>query len=200
MSGEPTASFAFKVHYPDYVRTRGVRPGGQRRPATWASSWPPTGPTTRTSRPAPTAGLPLKVAYHQPCHLKTQQVGMPFFDLLKEIPDLELVNLDAGCCGMAGTFGMKAGTFDLSMETGRPLFERVAEVAPDLIASECSTCRMQLEQATGRPTTHPAQLLAGALRTLAGCTPGSRTHRHDGREKRVHRRALGHGDRPSQDR
>jgi len=88
---------------------------------------------------------------------------MPFFDLLKEIPDLELVNLDAGCCGMAGTFGMKAGTFDLSMETGRPLFERVSEVAPDLIASECSTCRMQLEQATGRPTTHPAQLLAGAL-------------------------------------
>ncbi len=113
--------------------------------------------------PTPTAGLKLKVAYHQPCHLKTQEIGMPFFDLLKEIPDLELVNLDAGCCGMAGTFGMKAGTFDLSMETGRPLFERVADVAPDLIASECSTCRMQLEQATGLPTTHPAQLLAGAL-------------------------------------
>ena len=63
---------------------------------------------------------------------------------------------------MAGTFGMKAGTYDLSMEAGRPLFERVAEVAPDLVVSECSTCRMQLEQATGRPTAHPAELLARA--------------------------------------
>ena len=38
---------------------------------------------------------------------------------------------------MAGTFGMKAGTYELSLEVGRPLFDRVAMVAPDLIASEC---------------------------------------------------------------
>lgn len=162
VSGEPTASFAFKVHYPDYVPTpecalvaNATRDLGEFL-AGHRADHPDLAPT-------PTAGLKLKVAYHQPCHLKTQEIGMPFFELLKEIPGLELVNLDAGCCGMAGTFGMKAGTFDLSMETGRPLFERVAEVAPDLIASECSTCRMQLEQATRRPTTHPAQLLAGAL-------------------------------------
>ena len=72
------------------------------------------------------------------------------------------MNLDAGCCGMAGTFGMRAGTFDLSMETGRPLFERVAEAAPELLISECSTCRMQLAQATGLRTAHPAELLARA--------------------------------------
>jgi len=162
VSGEPTASFAFKVHYPDYVPTAEC--------ALVANATRDLGEFLIGHRadhpdlaPAPTAGLKLKVAYHQPCHLKTQEIGMPFFDLLKEIPDLELVNLDAGCCGMAGTFGMKAGTYDLSMATGRPLFERVAAVAPDLIASECSTCRMQLEQATGCPTTHPAQLLAGAL-------------------------------------
>jgi FAD/FMN-containing dehydrogenase/Fe-S oxidoreductase len=162
VSGEPTASFAFKVHYPDYVPTAecALMANATRDLGEFLAGHRADHPDLA---PAPTAGLKLKVAYHQPCHLKTQEIGMPFFDLLKEIPDLELVNLDAGCCGMAGTFGMKAGTFDLSMETGRPLFERVAEVAPDLIASECSTCRMQLEQATGRPTTHPAQLLAGAL-------------------------------------
>ena len=49
---------------------------------------------------------------------------------------------------MAGTFGMKTGTYDLSMLTGAPLFERVAAVAPDLVASECSTCRMQIAEAT----------------------------------------------------
>ncbi len=161
VSGEPTASFAFKVHYPDITPSEecslvanATRDLGEflvsrraERPE-WA--------------PQPVNEIPLTVAYHQPCHLKTQQIGSPFLSLLREVPGLTMVDLDAGCCGMAGTFGMKAGTYDLSMETGRPLFERVAAVTPDLVASECSTCRMQLAQATGKDTIHPAELLARA--------------------------------------
>jgi glycerol-3-phosphate dehydrogenase subunit C len=45
------------------------------------------------------------------------------------------------------------------MQTGAPLFERIAKVAPTLIASECSTCRMQIAQATGLATVHPVTLL-----------------------------------------
>ena len=63
---------------------------------------------------------------------------------------------------MAGTFGMKARTYDLSMQTGKPLFDRIAELAPDLLASECSTCRMQLAHATGLQVVHPVTLLAEA--------------------------------------
>ena len=161
VSGEPTASFAFKVHYPDIVSSEecSLVANATRDLGEFLASRRAEHPE---SAPAAVNELKLKVAYHQPCHLKTQQVGSPFFDLLREVPGLELVNLDMGCCGMAGTFGMKAGTFDLSMETGRPLFERVAEVAPDLVASECSTCRMQLAQATGKDTVHPAELLARA--------------------------------------
>jgi Fe-S oxidoreductase len=103
---------------------------------------------------------PLRIGYHQPCHLKAQQIGNPGLDLLLEIPGVEVIDLAAGCCGMAGTFGMKAGTYDFSLQIGRPLFERIAEVSPDLVASECSTCRMQLTQATGLETVHPATLLA----------------------------------------
>jgi len=70
---------------------------------------------------------------------------------------------------------MKKGTYDLSMETGRPLFERVATVAPDIIASECSTCRLQLAHATGLETTHPIMLLAEAYglntQTSGRCRP-----------------------------
>ena len=72
-----------------------------------------------------------RIAYHQPCHLKAQQVGSPGLDLLREIPGLEVVDLAAGCCGMAGTFGMKRGTYDLSMRTGAPLFERIAVRSPE---------------------------------------------------------------------
>ena len=73
-----------------------------------------------------------------------------------------MIDLSAGCCGMAGTFGMKAGTYDLSLAVGEPLFKRVAEVSPALLASECSTCRMQLAHATGLPVVHPVELLARA--------------------------------------
>ena len=102
------------------------------------------------------------MGYHQPCHLKAQQIGSPALELLREIPGVEVIDLAAGCCGMAGTFGMKAHTYDLSMRVGRPLFDRVAELAPDLLASECSTCRMQLAHATGLETVHPVALLAEA--------------------------------------
>jgi glycerol-3-phosphate dehydrogenase subunit C len=57
---------------------------------------------------------------------------------------------------------MKKDTYDFSMAVGAPLFNRVAQVAPDLVVSECSTCRMQLQQATGRHALHPITLLATA--------------------------------------
>jgi glycerol-3-phosphate dehydrogenase subunit C len=91
-----------------------------------------------------------------------QQIGSPGLELLGEIPGVEVIDLAAGCCGMAGTFGMKASTYELSMRVGGPLFDRVAEVAPDLLASECSTCRMQLSHGTGVEAVHPVTLLAEA--------------------------------------
>jgi glycerol-3-phosphate dehydrogenase subunit C len=184
VSAEPTASFAFKVHYPDYLPGRDCSlvanatrdlsefllsyranhphsspPAGHLRrsvnPTGGAAAWlgPKEGPLTTEIGPA------LRIAYHQPCHLKAQQVGNPAIELIGEIPGVEVIDLDAGCCGMAGTFGMKRGTYDLSMRTGAPLFERIAELAPALVASECSTCRMQIAQATGLRTVHPITLL-----------------------------------------
>jgi glycerol-3-phosphate dehydrogenase subunit C len=190
LSSEPTATFAFKVHYPDYlsssecslvanatcdlgeflVRYRADHP--EAAPAAGPLRGAPQNVRPRASaqagapaqapRRAPGPGRPLRIAYHQPCHLKAQQIGDPGLELLREIPGVEVIDLAAGCCGMAGTFGMKAGTYDFSMLTGRPLFDRITEVAPDLVASECSTCRMQIAQGTGLQTVHPVRLLAGA--------------------------------------
>jgi FAD/FMN-containing dehydrogenase/Fe-S oxidoreductase len=176
VSSEPTASFAFKVHYPDYLssqacsyvanafhdlgeflqRYRVDHPDRAPRAAALRTDYCGAGRT-----PSSPPGN-LRVAYHLPCHLKAQQIGSPSLVMLAEIPGMELVDLDGGCCGMAGTFGMKTRTFDLSMLSGKPLFDRVAEITPDLVASECSTCRMQIAQATGLPVVHPITLLADA--------------------------------------
>ena len=179
VSAEPTATFALKVHYPDYVGSpecslvaNAAHDLGEflvRRRADRPEAAPTAGPLrshsaagqAASAQPTP-GGAPLRIGYHQPCHLKAQQIGNPALELLREIPGVEVIDLAAGCCGMAGTFGMKAHTYDLSMQVGKPLFDRVAGVAPDLLVSECSTCRMQLAHATGLQIVHPVTLLAEA--------------------------------------
>jgi glycerol-3-phosphate dehydrogenase subunit C len=166
LSAEPTATFAFKVHYSLVANAtldlgefllalRSERPESVRLAGPLRN---PAGALAGQLDPA----TPFVIGYHQPCHLKAQRVGSPSLELLREIPGVEIVDLAAGCCGMAGTFGMKTRTYDLSMAMGEPLFRRVAETAPTILASECSTCRMQIAHATGLPVIHPITLLAEA--------------------------------------
>jgi glycerol-3-phosphate dehydrogenase subunit C len=170
LSSEPTATFAFKVHYPDYLSSPDCSLVANATCdlgeflVRYRADHPETAPVAGRLGPAlqNATDAPLRIAYHQPCHLKAQQIGNPGLELLRKIPGVEVIDLAAGCCGMAGTFGMKAGTYDLSTLTGGPLFDRIAEVAPHVVASECSTCRMQIAQGTGRETVHPIRLLAEA--------------------------------------
>lgn len=104
--------------------------------------------------------LPLRVGYHTPCHLKSLKSGLPFRELLELIPELDVLSLEKGCSGMAGTFGLTREHYEESMAIGRPLMERMQQ--PDLVAgaTECSSCRLQMEQNTDTPTIHPLKLLA----------------------------------------
>lgn len=106
--------------------------------------------------------LPLKVGYHTPCHMKALNSGLPLRELLDLIPELELISIEKGCSGMAGTFGLTRDQFGTSLEIGRDLIERMQQ--PDLIAgaTECSSCRLQMEQGTDTPTVHPIKLLAAS--------------------------------------
>jgi FAD/FMN-containing dehydrogenase/Fe-S oxidoreductase len=160
VSGEPTASLAFKVHYPDYLASEDCSLVANAARDLGEMLW-----TLRRDHPErvpSAAALPQRVAYHQPCHVKAQQIGAPFVELMREVPELEVVDLDGGCCGMAGTFGLKAGSYELSMQIGAPLFEKVEKADADTLVTECSTCRMQLAEATGKRVLHPAELLAQA--------------------------------------
>jgi Fe-S oxidoreductase len=69
---------------------------------------------------------------------------------------------------MAGTFGLKARNYEVSLAAGRPMLERLARPATLFGSTECSTCRLQMEDGTGKRTLHPAQYLALAY----GLTPG----------------------------
>ncbi len=106
--------------------------------------------------------LPLSVGYHTPCHLKALQSPRSLRNLLGLIPELDVIPIEKGCSGMAGTFGLSRDHFDMSIRIGMPLIERLQE--PDLLAgaTECSSCRIQMEQGTSTPTLHPLKLLAAS--------------------------------------
>lgn len=111
---------------------------------------------------SPLPGQYQHLAYHAPCHLKAQQIGLPMLELLKMIPGLTIQHLDRGCCGIAGTFGWERDNYDLSLQIGRPAIDALADAEATVGVSECSTCRMQLAQATGKRLLHPVLLLAMA--------------------------------------
>lgn len=76
--------------------------------------------------------------------------------------EVELV--DAGCCGMGGTFGFEAGHYDLSQRIGAlKLFPAIDEAADALVAATGGACRMHITQGTRRKAEHPLVLAARAL-------------------------------------
>ncbi len=104
------------------------------------------------------------VAYHAPCQQQGHFIGKPALELLALIPRLNVVELDAACCGIAGTYGLKAERYDVAMAVGADLFAQVERSGAASTACDSETCRWQIEQATGRPAAHPIELLHRAYR------------------------------------
>ncbi len=110
--------------------------------------------------------LELQLGHHVPCHLKA--LGKPPAGpaLLSLIPGLRVHTIDVHCSGMAGTFGFKAENYAVSLEAGWPMLEELRRPRVLFGSTECSTCRLQMEEGSGKRTLHPAQYLALAYGLL----------------------------------
>ncbi len=74
----------------------------------------------------------------------------------------EVLNLDSGCCGMAGSFGYHH--YDLSMQIGEDrLFPAVRKHQGKIVACGFS-CRHQIFEGTGKKAKHLAEVLAESLK------------------------------------
>ena len=100
------------------------------------------------------------VVHHLPCHQRAIVEGNPAVDLLKLIPELSVVPVERGCSGMAGMFGVYEKNYWKSLKIGHELIREVRNPAYLAGTTECSTCRMQMEQGAGKPTIHPVKILA----------------------------------------
>ncbi|MFZ3565873.1 FAD-binding and (Fe-S)-binding domain-containing protein [Streptomyces sp. BH097] len=107
-----------------------------------------------------------RILFHGHCHQKAEVGTAATVALLKRIPGAEVVELDAGCCGMAGSFGFEAEHYETSMAVGEDrLFPAVrAEAKDTLVAATGVSCRQQIQHGTERTAVHPLQLIREALR------------------------------------
>lgn len=103
-----------------------------------------------------------EVAYHVPCHLRALEVGTPSANLLRLVPGLTVHQIEKGCSGMAGTWGLKRKNYRNSLRIGLPLISEVRDGPYHAATTECSTCAMQIDGGTHKPTLHPIKLLAAA--------------------------------------
>jgi len=97
--------------------------------------------------------------YHRPCHLMAIN-GNAGVELLRRLCGVSVDELKAGCCGLAGTFGMQEKNYDLSFKIAEK-FKQSLEAAPaDYVLTECAACKMQIEHLSGRQAIHPIKILA----------------------------------------
>jgi Fe-S oxidoreductase len=106
-----------------------------------------------------------KIAYHGHCHQKAEVGTAATMALLRRIPGAEVVEIDAGCCGMAGSFGYEAEHYEISMKVGGDrLFPAITKAGRSaVIAATGTSCREQIFHGTARSAWHPVELIAEAL-------------------------------------
>ncbi len=104
--------------------------------------------------------LNYHVGYHLPCHQRALAEGVAGMSLIDLIPGMKVEQIEKGCSGMAGTYGLIRQNYRRSLRAGLGLINAVR--APQVVAgcTECSTCKIQMEQGTTKPTIHPVKILA----------------------------------------
>jgi Fe-S oxidoreductase len=108
-----------------------------------------------------------RIVFHGHCHQKALAGTAATMALLRSIPGADVTEVDAGCCGMAGSFGFEAEHYELSMSIGElRLFPAIrAEAKDTIIAATGVSCRQQILHGTGRQARHPLEIVRRVVAT-----------------------------------
>jgi len=108
---------------------------------------------------------PKKILLHGHCHQKSMGLVPAAKNLLERIPGSSVVDMDAGCCGMAGSFGYSKKHYDISRQIGeRRLFPQIrAKGESTIVVAAGTSCRHQIHDFTSETAVHPAVLLRSLL-------------------------------------
>jgi Fe-S oxidoreductase len=119
--------------------------------------------------PANAPDLPLaarrgRVLVHGHCQQKAVVGTAGTLAALRRVPELEVKELDSGCCGMAGSFGYEHGHYEVSAAlANRVLIPAVLADPEARLVAPGFSCRSQVHGLSGTNAVHPIEVLAEQL-------------------------------------
>ena len=160
----PTCSMMMKREYPELLGKKD-RPAAEKlsasvqNPAEYLWNIRQEERFNRNFKSTPGSTL----AYHAPCHLRTQRAGFRGMDLLKLIPGVS-TKMIMECCGHDGTYAMKTESFEASCRIGEKAFVGMQKSEAKVWATDCPLAAIQFEQHADRKPLHPMSILARAYK------------------------------------
>jgi FAD/FMN-containing dehydrogenase/Fe-S oxidoreductase len=107
---------------------------------------------------------PGQCVLHGHCHQKALRGAGGSAAALRLVPGLDVSVLDAGCCGMAGSFGFEKEHYDLSVKVAELSLLPALSAAPEaMVAAPGTSCRHQIKDLAQRRALHPLEVLAAAV-------------------------------------
>jgi FAD/FMN-containing dehydrogenase/Fe-S oxidoreductase len=106
--------------------------------------------------------VPLTVVYHNACHSVAQGVVEEPLWLLRLVPGVTVRPIEDSCCGIAGTYGMRAENYDRAQAIGDRLFRELDGTRAEVVLTSCGTCNIQIANGLKREVTHTMAILRRA--------------------------------------
>ena len=106
--------------------------------------------------------VPVSVVYHNACHSVAQGITEEPIRLLKLVPGVDVRPIEDSCCGIAGTYGMRAENYERAQAIGDPLFQEIGRSKAEYILTGCGTCNIQIANGVKRPVVHTMEILRRA--------------------------------------
>ena len=104
---------------------------------------------------------PGPIAYHVPCHLRAQNIGLKSAEVLGAIPGAEVTVIEK-CSAVDGTWGMKAEYYELGRKYAQKLVRGIDEGDNALVVSDCSLAARRMEKENKVPVMHPVEAMRDA--------------------------------------
>jgi len=109
----------------------------------------------------PPARLPVKVTYHDPCHLlRGQGIRDEPRELITQVADL--VEMPSVCCGSGG--GVRSGMPEVAAALAENRKKEIERTGADIVVSSCPFCEFHIMEHTDRPVRNITSLILDGYR------------------------------------
>ncbi|MDE3204569.1 MAG: 4Fe-4S dicluster domain-containing protein [Acidobacteriota bacterium] len=157
---QPTCGYVLKRDYPEYLKTPDAELVGSHTYDAAEYLWRLHKGESTSLDTDFNGEVPATTAYHVPCHLQAQNIGLRSRDLMK-LTGTKVTAVQK-CSGIDGTWGLRSENFELSRRVAQPLKDGLEKAAAEVVTGDCQLANGAIVLETGVVPVHPLQFMARA--------------------------------------